>query len=70
MSCTGLISHLIHWVKIELESSGEVVAFATFDGHGSDKMTWMNQNRLMDCSWDDLAEYMDAKPVAVSLEGR
>ena len=55
---------------MEMESSGDVVAFATFDGHGSDKMSWMSKERLVDSSWDDLDDYKVTNPVVISLDGR
>ena len=51
-------------------SSDRVVAFATFNGHGSDKMSWMSKDRLIESSWEDLSDYIAEEPVVVSLQGR
>ena len=51
-------------------SSDRVVAFATFNGSSSDKMSWMSEDRLIESSWEDLSDYMAEEPVVVSLQGR
>ena len=64
------MSQSIHQVKMEMESSGDVVAFATFDGRGSDKMSWMSKERLIESSWEDLDDYKVTNPVVISLDER
>ena len=39
--------------------TGSLVAFATFNGTGSDKNSFMTADRLLNSSWDDIKDFAD-----------
>ena len=49
-----ILSYLLFKVKIEMVSSERVVAFATLNGRGSDKMSWTSKDRLIESCWKEL----------------
>ena len=53
-----------------MEKSSKSVAFATFAGHNSTKMSWMSVDRLINSSWNDVMEYSTANPVSFTVKGR
>ena len=51
-------------------ANNNMVAFAEFDGVGSNKISWFSQDRLVDSSWaEEIKEYARTNPIVVSMEG-
>lgn len=51
-------------------ASGSTVAFATFNARGTDKMSWLSADRLINSSWDDVREFANSNPTTISVIGR